>query len=238
MRFNSLNRHHDDQLRSISYSNGKAQYFSLHNNGATVNEDALVLGDFKKNCKFLLVADGMGGHPGGDDAAEAIINTFKNSYKRSNSMLCNPKLFQTLDLCNETIQSLKKDCGSTLCMCLIEKNTVQFICVGDSLGIIVDKKGQAKYATVEENSVALADEIGVTPKQAFLMNYMGFQRISYQVSPRIDFQEGDQLFLMSDGAHEFFEEGDEKDMQLFVEKLIALRQVHHTDDATCICFTK
>ncbi|MCB1198403.1 MAG: protein phosphatase 2C domain-containing protein [Deltaproteobacteria bacterium] len=238
MKFTTLQRYKLDQIQTCDFANGSAQYFSLCGNGHAVNEDGLLLGAYHHQCQFMLVADGMGGHPGGDEAVEIILETYKKKYARSKAIVPDTKLFQVLDSCNRTVMAHKKDTGSTLCLALLQAASVQFFCVGDSLGMVLDANQEVKYATVEENSIAMADEIGVVPQEPFLLNYVGYERISYQVSPQIPIQKGDQIFLMTDGAHEFFEQEDEKNIEHFMQKLVEIRASHRLDDATCICLNR
>lgn len=238
MRITSIQRDEVKKLQVSEMNNGMLSYFSLQGGGKELNEDALLIADRSKSVQLLLVADGMGGHPGGDVASSIIIDTFRQAYRSSRRITLNAKLFATLDLCNQRVMEHPLDCGSTLCMALLQDHSIQFINVGDSLGLLLDAKGNPKYATVEENSTAMADEIEAETSQAFLLNYMGFERITYQVSPKMVMNKGDHVYMMSDGAHEYFEQGFEKDVPGFYKQMKSLHDTEKTDDATCIQFIK
>lgn len=239
MKFVSLLHHTDENVVERAYLNGTCSMFSIQGHQKELNEDVVMIGIAKQRIQCLWVADGMGGHPCGDQAAQKVMEVFSENYHKKAKVKIDDELFATLDQCNRSVQKIHPDCGTTLCMAILDGPSVRFINVGDSLGLVLDPKGLPLYSTFEESSQGFADELEIEFSEQFLLNYMGFERVSFQVSPQIPLKKTDKIFLMSDGAHEFFAKGDEVNIEGLKGRLVKNRELFdYTDDATLVCFER
>jgi serine/threonine protein phosphatase PrpC len=228
-----------DCFQNTTFANGKLSHFTLQNTyGKPTNEDAYMVGTAAGHCKLLMVADGMGGHPGGDLASKMLVDTISQAYRYKRTATMNPYLISTLDYCNRRLLDSTIEAGSTLCLALIEGEMVRFVTVGDSLAILLDARGQARYTSFEESSQGYADELDIAYPDDFLVNYMGFEQMTYQVSQAFKLGAGDQIYLMSDGAHAYFLQDHVQKIDQLHEDLVAMRQDQAMDDATCLQFIK
>ena len=86
---------------------------------------------------LMILADGMGGHSGGDIASDHVVTTFMDRYSNANGTV-GERLFEALEASNQAIAAYAEKhpdlmgMGSTLVAVVIKKDTIQWISVGDS----------------------------------------------------------------------------------------------------------
>jgi PPM family protein phosphatase len=169
--------------------------------------------------RFCIVADGMGGHAGGEEASKIAINTIKNYIEAQWQADSDPRqlLESSLLAANAAIlddQSLnpaRSDMGTTLVMLLFEADRVWAANVGDSR-LYRFREGNLEQITEDDTWVARAMKMQqLTPEEArvhhlrhVLSHCLGRRELGLRpecIQP-IDIRTGDVVLLCSDGLTE------------------------------------
>lgn len=170
--------------------------------------------------QFFVVADGMGGHRGGDVAAETTVSALSFWYERLEpTWLDSATKEVVVEAVKEAVKGINraiydmgrqepklKGMGTTLC-CLLFKGNEALVChVGDSR-IYLYRKGALKQLTRDDSLVAdLLDageldeeDIATFPYRGVLTRAVGMSSV---INPHIDIlkvEEGDLFLVCSDG---------------------------------------
>lgn len=183
--------------------------------------------------RFCIVADGMGGHAGGEEASKIAINTIKNYIETQWQADSDPRqlLESSLLAANSAIlddQSLnpaRSDMGTTLVMLLFEGDSsrdgkagrVWAANVGDSR-LYRFREGNLEQITEDDTWVAramkmqqlTAEEARVHHLRHVLSHCLGRRELGLRpecIQP-IDIRPGDVVLLCSDGLTEEVEDGE------------------------------
>ncbi|MBE7054062.1 MAG: Stp1/IreP family PP2C-type Ser/Thr phosphatase [Ruminococcaceae bacterium] len=108
-----------------------------------VNEDNYYVSDFLNDNGFIIVADGMGGHNGGQIASKTAIDAIKNNLSLESMLLMSEDEIENhLNDCidnanNEVILKSLTDehlngMGTTLVLCVVLNNKIYIANIGDS----------------------------------------------------------------------------------------------------------
>lgn len=188
----------------------------------TNNEDSVSLvrprsaGEATLNEVLAIVADGMGGHEGGERASQIAVETITHSYAESSHSpakalneafaAANRDIFATAKA-NPALQGM----GTTCVAVAIRDNTAWWAWVGDSRLYLL-RRGQA-YRMTEDHTMVndfvhrgllSADEARNHPERNVLSRAIGSHR-SVEVSVAdegVQLGNGDRLLLCSDGLHD------------------------------------
>jgi len=191
------------------------------------NEDSVYI---NKESKILMIADGMGGHNGGEIASKLavdIVSHYLTSQIENNifkKIEIDRDLVRALNLANSKIRiegSHKPslyNMGTTIVLCVIsEKNNLHIANIGDSRLYIIDiQKEKISKMTIDhtlaENqyregkiSKVYADK---HPLRHILAQALG---ISEQINPyltKCKWQKGEYLLLCSDGLTDMMNENE------------------------------
>jgi serine/threonine protein phosphatase PrpC len=167
----------------------------------------------------FVVADGMGGHSGGEMASGAIVNLFaqksvaellpgqitqKDDYDQSEW------LRETVEAANQEVLKLRKsvgtDMGSTMVAVVLEKNRAYIAHVGDSRVYLINEQG-IKQLTIDHSLVErliatqqiTREEARVHPQRNVIYRTIGDKpKVEVDVQS-LDLSVGDALLLCSDG---------------------------------------
>ena len=187
--------------------------------GRHKNEDCVrIVKKDRENWLFLL-ADGLGGHGGGEIASELVVREAGNCYEQS------PDRWPDLGRCFEYAQEkllLKqkeeertRDLKSTLVLLELGKGQVRWGHVGDSR-LYYFKGGKLSARTLDHSVpqiLALSGEIREEdirkhPDRNRLLSVMGseWETSSYQLSDQLVCQGDESFLLCSDGFWEYVDE--------------------------------
>ncbi len=197
------------------------------------NEDRLVVVE-REQSVLLVVADGMGGHRGGDLAAQIFVDTLERFFRKVTMPLSNPKLF--LDkainaahkiICQEASNSKKKIDPRTTCVaCILQGQSAYWAHVGDSrLYLVRNNKILAQtidHSYVEDlfrqGLISEADML-THPKRSYLTQCIGgtdhVPNISYGNMETLKKQ--DIFILCSDGFWTAINQQALRDISKFVD---------------------
>jgi serine/threonine protein phosphatase PrpC len=179
-----------------------------------INQDLCILvsdGD----TVLLGLADGMGGHPRGEAAAQVLVDTCRNYFDRTPHPILNPNGFLTrlLHKAHENIiafgydQEPAIDPRTTAVACLVQKNVAHWAHAGDSrLYLLRERRVLSKtidHSYVErlkQQGVITAKEQKAHPQRNYVTRCLGGSLNSPDVTlGKQILESGDILLLCSDG---------------------------------------
>ena len=186
-----------------------------HQGGRDYNEDRTAVYE-RDGTILLVVADGLGGHAGGDVASQAFVDAMGDSFtKATEKQLKNADSFLTLSINygHHTIhrravsQGFNVDSPKTTCVvCLIHDNVATWAHSGDSRLYHINKR-KIKFITEDHVSKKLGHE-----KNAPINRCVGgLENPRPQVGDPHIMEDGDVLFLATDGAWAQFKPDDLND---------------------------
>lgn len=181
------------------------------------NEDSFLLND---EFQLYVVADGMGGHQGGEHASKLAVTTVeseivefaKNANPAVNQQDYRNQLKHAIQMASQRIfenalQDAKlKGMGTTSVVLLARSNKIYLANVGDSRGYLF-RKGKLKQITEDHSLVQEQIKAGmITPKDArehrlrnIITRSVGFQEdVDIDVDVRVA-RVGDKYLLCTDG---------------------------------------
>ena len=123
-------------------------------------EDAVTYRSFNDGKSLLVVlADGMGGHQGGEVASRTSVDAFVSAFFTDFSQIRTPfRLFGSLERANKDLEALGRKnaelegMGSTLVAAVVSREGVSWISVGDS--VLLRVRGGKTHRLNEDHSMA------------------------------------------------------------------------------------
>ncbi|OGI70415.1 MAG: hypothetical protein A2W18_12185 [Candidatus Muproteobacteria bacterium RBG_16_60_9] len=186
--------------------------------GRAGNEDRAGIAEHK-NSVLLVVADGLGGHSGGELAAQTTVETVIRLYQGiKQPVLADPFAFLALTMlkahssvvARARAHSPPLEARTTCVLCLVQNGYAYWAHVGDSRlyhfrGTQLVKRTE-DHSTIEElrrDGVITEDEMAHHPRKSYLLRSLGGNgepRIS--LGEETALQPGDSILLCSDGLWE------------------------------------
>jgi len=185
---------------------------------------ALNIPDIPKQFCLLAVADGIGGHAGGDIASTTAVNTLKENIlhqlKLSSSSF-QPKevLEEVFQLANQTVfqKAIQNPdfigMGTTLVAVLVIGNRATISNVGDSRAYLIRNESLSqithdhswKAEQLKAKKISEKD-ILKSPFKNMITRSLGFESDAKIDTFEIDLSDGDYLLLCTDGLYSFVSE--------------------------------
>jgi PPM family protein phosphatase len=180
-----------------------------------VNQDRLGY-VYTRDALCLVVADGMGGHVGGEIAAHIVVRLIIERFEaEAKPILSSPVLFlqRAINAAHEALGDYAErfrmvDTPRTTCVaCIIQDNAAYWAHAGDSRlyvirnGILVNRtRDHSKVQYLVDNGVITADEAGRHPDRNKVFSCLGgaFEP-SVDFSPRFPLHNDDTLVMCTDG---------------------------------------
>jgi PPM family protein phosphatase len=216
------------------------------------NEDCLLVDE---QLGLLIIADGMGGHAGGEVASATAVETI-TAYVKAHLTGHEPADQMTVLLqaairtadeaiwTNAQAHRELRDMGTTVVLALYQGNQVHIAHVGDSRAYLLHH-GELLQLTEDHSVVARLIKAGqLTPKAARshplshqITRYLG-SRDAVAELQCVTWQRGDYLLLCSDGLTNMVEDdhiealmlGGDRDVQAICEALIARANAYGGQD--------
>jgi PPM family protein phosphatase len=191
-----------------------------------INQDSF--GSIKSDQGDLyIVADGMGGHKGGETASKITVETLCDAFKNSNVESPQKFLNDTLLLADANVRKKAendtslKGMGSTAVAIIIKGTTAYYAHVGDSrMYLFRNKKGNqltidhSYVQQLVEKGIIKAEEAENHPEKNKILQAIGVGNVSPD-SSQLELYKHDVLLLCSDGLSGEVSIGE---MQLSVNK--------------------
>jgi len=187
-----------------------------------VNQDRIAY-TFSRDALLLVVADGMGGHAGGEIAAQIAVRLFIERFQQE----AKPVLKNPLKFLQDTMVRAHAALGSyanqfsmletprTTCVaCIVQAGHAYWAHVGDSRlylfrqgGLIGATKDHSKVQYLVDQGIIGADEIGQHPDRNKIFSCLGgLVDPVIDLSRRTPLRSGDILVLCTDGLWAVFDQ--------------------------------
>ena len=171
---------------------------------------------------FMAVADGVGGHGGGGEAANLVVETVNNSLKKGivqgrnmDSFLITEAIRDSHRAISEVGSLAAKNAGATLTLATFSSDGDLILAnLGDSRATIVTPDG-AIYATSDECRSLVRGEENVINSGVFAGMSFGFDRPTITIIPGERVPRDSLIVLTSDGIH-----GDRPEERIDIPKII------------------
>ena len=175
------------------------------------NEDAAaVIRCDQDSAGVLVVADGMGGGAGGEQASKIAIETIGEQVSRISNLETSSlrsAILNGIEAANTRILDLGIGAATTLAAVEIQERTIRPYHVGDSSILVVGQRGKVKLQTVDHSPVGLAIEAGVLSDEEgmcheerhLVTNILGTANMRIEIGSMIRLSKFDTVLLATDG---------------------------------------
>ena len=196
------------QLHPI-YGGTAAVYTARSPDKQSPNEDAAALIEVNGREGILVVADGLGGLPAGEQASCLAVRKLIASVEDASAdePSLRTAILNGLEEANRAIGELGVGAGTTMAIAEIQGHTVRPYHVGDSMILVVGQRGKVKLQTVSHSPVGYAVEAGLLDESEamhhhqrhLVSNIIGTPDMRIEVGSTIELARYDTLLLASDG---------------------------------------
>lgn len=173
------------------------------------NEDCIAVIEVDKQNVLLVVADGVGGSPGGAFASGVVIDVLAEAFIASPDPGAIPALvISALEQAHQDIRARGGGSASTVALAHLQPNTFRPAHAGDSVVLVCGQRGKLKFETIAHSPVGYALEAGVLSEdEAFahedrhvVSNIIGGQDMHMTLGGTVQLAPRDTLLLASDGV--------------------------------------
>ena len=201
-RFNAT----DDEIQSVELAHGEAICFSNRSPAKnTPNEDALAIIPVDEESTVLVVADGLGGMPAGEQASQLVIESLITALDNNKGKI-RDAILESIDTANSQILEMKTGAGTTVSIAEISGNKLRTYHAGDSLILLTTSHGNVKYQTLSHSPIGYAlicgaigqEQAMLHPERNLISNYVGCNDMHITIGPVIELAQQDTLILSSD----------------------------------------
>jgi len=197
--------------------NFQVAHYSLRG-GRPSNQDRTAVAE-RNDAVLMVVADGLGGHRGGEIASDTLVRTFVQAFHNVRTPdITNPSAFLALTIlqAHRSIVEQGKthrpplEPRTTCVACLVQRGYAYWAHVGDSrlyhlrLGrIIARTEDHTTLEQLRRDGLVTENEMGAHPSKGHLLKCVGGpNKPSITVGEETLLLKGDELLLCSDGVWE------------------------------------
>jgi serine/threonine protein phosphatase PrpC len=198
------------EVETFRLANGTASVFTVRAPGKqTDNEDSLGLIPCGDKAGVLVVADGLGGLPSGEQASSTAVQQLSQKVMAncSEQPMLREAILEGIDQANKIIVERGVGSGTTIAAVEIENHAARPYHVGDSAILVSGQRGRIKYLTIPHSPVGYAVEAGLIEAEEALYheerhlvsNIIGTSEMRIEIGPRIELAPRDTLIIATDG---------------------------------------
>lgn len=230
----------------------------------TVNEDCAALIPYDDENGVLIIADGLGGLPGGSTASNIAVSRLKKSIEKAaqEKSPLREAILDGIERANQDIMAQGSGAATTIAIVEIQHNRMRPYHVGDSMIMLCGQRGKKKLLSVAHSPVGYAVESGMLDvdeaihheERHIVSNVVGAQDMRIEIGAAMRIAKRDTLILASDGLFdnlyldEIVENIRKGDLQSTAVRLLELthqrmNETHtdlpcHPDDLTFILYRR
>lgn len=199
----------------LEIAGGTAAVFSTRSpHKDSPNEDVAAVIPCTPSHGILAVADGLGGHAGGERASKLAVDTIYEIVHDALVMSADPvaeplrpAILDGIEAANAAVLALGTGAATTLSLVEIQGDLVRAYQVGDSAMLLAGQRGKLKYQTTAHSPIGYAVEAGLLAEEEaihhdqrhMISNVIGSQEMHVEMGPTIRMAARDTLVLASDG---------------------------------------
>jgi serine/threonine protein phosphatase PrpC len=203
-------------VASFEFQGGTAAVFTTRSpQKETPNEDVAALWPVGISSGVLAVADGLGGHAGGERASRLAIETIQKSLQDSAAARTDTSepvdlragILNGIEAANLAVRELGTGAATTLALVEIQDNVIRPYHVGDSAILVTGQRGKVKLQTIPHSPIGYAVEAGLMEEEEaihheerhVISNVIGSDQMRIEIGPPTELARRDTLLLASDG---------------------------------------
>lgn len=182
------------------------------------NEDAAALLRVDSGCIVVAVADGVGGRPGGESAADTALRRLADSVLRGRGQDTSTRtsILDGIESANAAILESGTGAATTLCLAEIDGDLLRPYHVGDSEILVVGQRGRLKLEIVAHSPVGYGVEAGLLDRDEalhheerhFISNAVGTADMRIEVGSPMRLAPRDTVLLATDGLFDNLHVGE------------------------------
>jgi serine/threonine protein phosphatase PrpC len=175
----------------------------------TVNEDCAALIPYDDTNGVLVIADGLGGLPGGSTASNLAVRRLKNSIEKAaqEQTPLREAILDGIERANQDIQAQGSGAATTIAVVEIQSDRIRPYHVGDSMILLCGQRGKKKLQSVAHSPVGYAVESGMLDvdeavhheERHLVSNVVGAPDMRIEIGAAMRIAKRDTLILASDG---------------------------------------
>jgi serine/threonine protein phosphatase PrpC len=208
---------HMSEVASFEFLGGTAAVFTTRSpQKLTANEDVAAFLPTGPTSGVMAVADGLGGHAGGERASRLAIETIQRKLQEALLVpggeipapdLLRSAILNGIEAANQAVRELGTGAATTLALVEIQDRTIRSYHVGDSVILLTGQRGKLKLQTISHSPIGYAVEAGLLDEAAaihheerhVISNVIGSEQMRIEIGPAIDMAPRDTLVVASDG---------------------------------------
>lgn len=204
-----INRHESSDIECHDFSSCSICWYSKRSpDKSTDNEDALLFGERDDGTILLAVADGVGGQPGGGQAANTTLSVLCRQAIGNTSSDAMSDIMNGIDAANQAVIGSQAGSATTLAAAMIDGHHARTFHIGDSEIFICGQRGKVKMQTIPHSPTGYAVESGILSEDEALQhedrylvsNLVGSNEMRIEVGSVIKLSAYDSLLLCTDGV--------------------------------------
>jgi len=211
-----------EEVQTLSLLNGTACVFAHRAPGSeVVSEDAIALVPFDATSGVIVIADGAGGLPAGEEASRLVVESIRDAVDRARGDGENLRgaILNGIESASLAIRERGQGSASTVSAVEIQPGSIRPYHVGDSPILLTGQRGRIKFQAVAHSPVGYAVESGLLDateaatheERHIVSNFVGTSDMRIEVGPVVPIALRDTLVVASDGLSD----------NLFVEEIVA-----------------
>ena len=194
----------------LEFATGQAVVYTHRSPDKTSgNEDCAAIIPYDRNSGILVIADGLGGQPGGDTASKtaiecltiAIDEAAKQQYSLRDAIL------DGIEHANEKIIGQSNGSATTIAIIELQDQEIRPYHIGDSMLMAVGQRGKKKLQTVAHSPVGYAVESGLLDvneavhheERHLVSNVVGSTEMRIEIGATLTLDKRDTVIVASDG---------------------------------------
>ena len=201
--------------RRFAFAGGEAVLFTRRCPEAErANEDACAILPWADDAGVLVVADGVGGHPAGGDAAAIAIDSVQRALQagRLAEETLRDSVLSGIETANRRVLADGRGAMTTIALAQIRAGRVRPVHVGDSGVLVTGQRGRQKLVTTFHSPVGYAVESGLLDEEEavhhedrhVVSNVVGAADMSMEVGSPLALAPRDTVLVASDGLFDNF----------------------------------
>lgn len=177
--------------------------------GSGRSEDAFAILPLAGGGALLAIADGMGGLPGGREAAASAVRVLAEiaDEQSDDDSLLRPRILDAIERINLEILQTGTGAATTLAIVEIGPDFIRPYHIGDSEIMVFGRRGRVKYQSVPHSPVGFAYHAGMLDEDQaikhedrhLVSNVLGSREMRIEVGSPQQLAQGDCLVICSDG---------------------------------------